>query len=83
MNTLNTPLADPAPAGTPMAAAIISSLSLNNTLNTCRGCTFFIPIDDAFTAVQPWLDSLNGTEKEAVLRTHVCIINVVASETNR
>jgi hypothetical protein len=71
MNTLNTPLADPAAMGTPKAAALISSLSLNDTLDNCRGCTFFIPIDDAFTASQPWLDTLNDTEKLAVLKTHV------------
>ena len=71
MNTLNTPLADPAPTGTPLAASLISSLSLNDTLNDCRGCTFLIPIDTAFTGMQSFLDSLDNDAKIALLKNHV------------
>jgi hypothetical protein len=71
MNTLRTPLADPAPAGTPQTASLISSLSLNNTLDTCRGCTFFIPIDAAFDGPHPYLDSPDANAKIALLKNHV------------
>jgi hypothetical protein len=71
MNTLNTPLADPAPNGTPLASSLISSLSLNDTLDTCRGCTFLIPIDAAFAGIQSLLDSLDNDAKVALLKNHV------------
>jgi hypothetical protein len=71
MNTLNTPLADPAPTGTPLTAGLISSLSLNDTLNTCRGCTFFIPVDSAYEGIRPFLDSLDDNAKIALLKNHV------------
>jgi len=76
MNTLNTPLADPAPTGTPLALSLISSLSLNDTLNACSGCTFLIPIDTAFQGAQSFLDSLDGEAKIALLKNHVCFLRL-------
>lgn len=71
MTTLNAPLADPAPQGALQAASLISSAGLDGTLEECRGCTFLVPVDSAFASVQPWLDTLNGTAKEALIRSHV------------
>lgn len=71
MDTLNTPLADPAPQGALLAADLIAAVGMNETLGSCRGCTFLIPVDSALQAVQPWLDSLNETAKEALVRNHV------------
>lgn len=71
MNTLNTPLADPAPQGALQMSAFLTSGGLHGTLEECQGCTFFIPVDSAFTGLKPWLDSLDGTAKEALIRGHV------------
>lgn len=71
MTTLNTPLADPAPQGTPQVSSLISKAGLNGTLEACRGCTFLVPIDDAFKGAEIWLDSLNDTSIEALIRNHV------------
>lgn len=71
MITLNTPLADPAPLGAIQASKLISTAGLNGTLEACRGCTFFIPIDDAFKGAEGWLGGLNETSTEALLRNHV------------
>lgn len=70
MNTLNTPLADPAPQGLQQAANIITSLSLNATLQECVGCTFFLPVDAAFTSVQDFLDGLDDVAKRALVQNH-------------
>jgi len=80
INTLNTPLADPAPTGTPLAASLISSLSLNDTLSGSRGCTFLIPIDTAFAGIQSFLDSLDNDAKVALLRNHVGFLFEVKRE---
>lgn len=74
MATLNTPLAEPAPQGALQASSLISSAGLNETLEACRGCTFFIPIDDAFKGAEDWLGSLNETSIEALLRNHVSLL---------
>jgi len=71
MNTLNTPLADPAPIGTPRISSLISSLALNDTMDACRGCTFLIPVDSALEEVQPYLDSLDENAKIALVKNHV------------
>lgn len=80
MNTLNTPLADPAPTGTPLASALISSLSLNDTVNNCKGCTFLIPIDTAFQSMQSYLDSLDNDVKIALVKNHVRSTHVEVDE---
>jgi hypothetical protein len=82
INTLNTPLADPAPTGTPLAASLISSLGLNDTLNACKGCTFLIPVDSAFEGVQPYLDTLDNDAKLALVKNHVRLTTCLRSDLN-
>ena len=37
--------------------AAVSSLGLNDSLSTCHGCTFFVPVNAAFTSAN--LNSLS------------------------
>ena len=50
---------------------LISKAGLNGTLEACRGCTFLIPVDDVFKGAEAWLEGLNDTSIEALIRNHV------------
>ncbi len=57
--------------GTTEFLKFVDSLGQNQTLEDCDGCTFFVPIDIAFAAIQGAVVGLNETQKRNVLENHV------------
>ncbi|TYJ54893.1 hypothetical protein B9479_004401 [Cryptococcus floricola] len=74
VKTLNTPnLALAAPDGALEFASLISSLGWNKTVEECHGCTFFVPVDDAFRSarVNSNYSNWSDAEKQGILRNHI------------
>lgn len=64
-------LAEAANLGATSAISLISSLGLNDTLESCRGCTFLIPVNDAFASADSMLANLTTEQKTNILFNHV------------
>ncbi|WVQ76224.1 hypothetical protein IAR50_005889 [Cryptococcus sp. DSM 104548] len=74
IKTLNTPnLALAAPDGALEFASLISSLGWNDTVEECHGCTFLVPVDDAFRSarVNSNYSSFSDSELQDILRNHI------------
>jgi hypothetical protein len=64
-------LASAASLGTPAFINLVSLLNLNQALEACRGCTFFVPVDTAFEAVQAQVADLDGAQQGNLVSNHV------------
>ncbi|WWD22476.1 hypothetical protein CI109_106969 [Kwoniella shandongensis] len=67
--------------GATSAVNNIASLGLNDTVATCHGCTFFIPVNSAFDndTANGNFSSFNATDQTSVLLNHIINGSVVYS----
>ncbi|KAK4688874.1 hypothetical protein P7C73_g1225, partial [Tremellales sp. Uapishka_1] len=63
-------LAIEAQAGATSFLSFAAGLGLTQTLTSCKGCTFLVPVDAAFQANQTLLNTLSSSDKTAVLNNH-------------